>query len=97
MPTFILLCHDKENSLALRKTTREMHLDYVANADDSVLLAGPLLNDDGDPEGSLLIISAENKTAAQHFADNDPYALVGLFERVDVRPYRIVKAKITEK
>lgn len=97
MPEFILLCHDKKASLKLRKATRAAHLDYVAKSENPVLLAGPLLDDEGNPEGSLLIISAKDKDAARHFADNDPYALAGLFARVEIRPYLIVKANIAAK
>ncbi len=97
MPEFILLCHDRKDSLELRKATRPAHLDYVAQSKTPVLLAGPMLNDQGDPEGSLLIISADGKEAAKTFADNDPYALAGLFERVEIRPYMIVKANIAAK
>jgi len=97
MPEFILLCHDKKTSLELRKATRTAHLDYVATAENPVLLAGPMLDEEGNPEGSLLIISAEDKEAAKRFADNDPYALAGLFARVEIRPYLIVKANITDK
>lgn len=97
MPEFILLCRDKKTSFELRQATRAAHLDYVGAAKVSVLLAGPMLDDEGRPEGSLIIISAENKAAAQDFADNDPYALAGLFEHVEVRPYRIVRANIRDK
>lgn len=97
MPEFILLCQDKKASLELRKATRAAHLDYVAKSENPVLLAGPLLDDEGNPEGSLLIISAKDKKIARRFADNDPYALAGLFARVEIRPYLIVKAKIADK
>lgn len=97
MPEFILLCQDKKDSLELRKATRAAHLDYVGTATDPVLLAGPMLDDDGNPEGSLLIITASDKEAAQRFAANDPYARAGLFERVEIRPYLIVRAKIADK
>ena len=97
MPEFILLCQDKKASLELRKATRTAHLDYVAKSENPVLLAGPLLDDEGNPEGSLLIISVEDNEAAKRFADNDPYALAGLFARVEIRPYLIVKANIADK
>ncbi len=97
MPEFILLCRDKKAGLALRKATRAAHLDYVAKSENPVLLAGPTLDEEGNPEGSMLIISAQDKDAAKHFADNDPYALAGLFEQVEIRPYLIVKANITAK
>ncbi len=97
MPEFVLLCRDKKDSLELRMATRETHLDYVAKAENPVLLAGPILDSDDKPEGSLLIISAADKDDAKRFADNDPYALAGLFAHVEILPYRIVRGKIAKE
>ena len=34
--------------------------------------------------GSLIILEVEDMTAAQNWADNDPYAKAGLFQSVDL-------------
>ncbi|MEM7097443.1 MAG: YciI family protein [Pseudomonadota bacterium] len=86
---FALICEDKADSEALRKATRDDHLAYVGNFD--VQLAGPMLDDDQETMiGSIIILETENLAAAQAFADQDPYALAGLFERVTIRPFRRV-------
>jgi uncharacterized protein len=55
-----------------------------------VKLAGPLLDAvDGAMIGSHFILSFETQDQAQAFADGDPYALAGLFDRCTVSPYRI--------
>ncbi len=97
MPEFILFCHDREDSLALRLKTRPAHLAYVANADIEILLAGPILDDEENPAGSLFIIAAAQISDVQYFADNDPYALAGLFENVEIRPYRIIAGALAPK
>ena len=97
MPVFTLLCHDKDDALAVRMETRPVHLDYIAGAGEQVLLAGALLNEAGDPAGSLIIIEAENADAARAFADNDPYAKAGVFKQVDIAPYRIVTGALAPK
>ena len=97
MPVFTLLCHDRDDGLALRMETRPVHLDYIAGAGDQVLLAGALLNEAGEPGGSLIVIEAENADAARAFADNDPYARAGVFKKVDIAPYRIVAGKLAPK
>jgi uncharacterized protein YciI len=43
--------------------------------------------------GSLLILDFADRTEAQAFADGDPYAKAGLFERVEIRPWRKVLPK----
>ena len=50
----------------------------------------PLLDADGDPCGSLLIIDVADRADAEGFAAGDPYANAGLFESVILRPYRPV-------
>jgi uncharacterized protein len=36
----------------------------------------------------LLIIEAEDRSAAEAFADGDPYRRQGVFERVEIRAWR---------
>ncbi len=94
MPAFTIVCQDKKDSLALRLETREKHLAHIANANVKVLLAGPHLDEDEKPAGSLIIIDAEDMTAAEKFAAEDPYAKAGLFARVDITPFKIVTGEL---
>jgi uncharacterized protein YciI len=81
---------DKADSFTLRAATRDIHLGYLDSIVAQLLLAGPLLNAEGQSIGSLLIVEAENHAAAEAFAAADPYAKAGLFESVTIRPYRII-------
>lgn len=90
MPQFIIQGWDKPNSLELRVATRPAHLEYAASGEVTVLLAGPMLSDEGMPIGSMFVIEARDRAAAEHFAANDPYKLAGLFERVDIISWRKV-------
>jgi len=95
MPQFILICRDKPDSLALRKETRPAHLEYVKEKADSLLLAGPMLNDHDEPVGSVLIIEADDNEDAGRFAQNDPYAKAGLFGDIEIRPFKIVRESLS--
>jgi len=88
MPLFVLFCVDKPNSLDLRMANREAHLAYVRERLDLVKLGGPLTDDNGDMAGSLLILDVPDSAAAEAFTAGDPYNKAGLFERVDVKPFR---------
>lgn len=94
MLDFVLICRDKPGSAGLRARLRPAHLDYVEARAGAVWLAGPLLSDAGEPQGSLLIIEAENEAEARAFAESDPYSKSGLFESVEVRPFRFVKGRL---
>jgi len=88
MALFVLVCIDKPDSLALRMATREAHFDY-ARKTSQVRLGGPFLDDDGAMAGSLIVLEADDLTAAQAWHAGDPYAVAGLFERVEIRPWRV--------
>lgn len=90
MPHFAIHCIDKPDSLDLRVATRADHLAYLQAINDRILVAGPLLDMEGQPIGSLLIIDFDERKDAVAFAAADPYALVGLFASVAVTAWRKV-------
>jgi uncharacterized protein YciI len=88
MPLFVLTCTDKPGALEARMGARDAHLAYVR--DSGVLkLGGPLLDDQGAMAGSLLVIDVADRAAAQAFSDKDPYQAAGVFERVEIRPFKL--------
>ena len=88
MPTFVLFCVDKPGSLDLRMATREAHLAYMRDKAAMMKLGGPMLNDNGEMAGSLLIVEAPDRAAAIALNSHDPYTLAGLWERVDVKVFK---------
>ena len=88
MPLFLLICHDKPNSLGLRMSVRERHLDWIKDRMQLVRFAGPMLGDDGEMRGSLFMMEAPDKAAVEAFAADDPYGKAGLFERVEICGWR---------
>lgn len=88
MPLFAITCRDKPGALETRLATRPVHLDYLKGS-AGLKLAGALLGEDGNPVGSLLIVEADDLAAAQAQADNDPFTTAGVFESVEVLPWRL--------
>jgi uncharacterized protein len=89
MALFALICIDKPDSLALRMATREAHFAWARGLGRTIRLGGPFLDDAGEMAGSLIIIEVEDMAAARAFHDADPYKRAGLFERVEIRPWRV--------
>jgi hypothetical protein len=87
MALFALVCLDKPGSLALRLATRDAHFAY-AGGSGQVRLAGPFLDAGGEMAGSLIILEADDLAAAKVWNRADPYQLAGLFESVEIRPWR---------
>lgn len=91
MALFAISCIDKPDSLQLRLATRQSHLAY-ANGGQTIVkvkLGGPYLDEEGNMAGSLLIVEAADRAAVEEFSRNDPYVTAGLFQSVEIRPYRI--------
>jgi len=85
---YALICIDKTNSLALRKAKRPEHVAYLKGLGDTLGLAGPFTEADGETmNGSLIVIEAVSLDAAREIAAGDPYAKAGLFASVEIRPW----------
>jgi uncharacterized protein YciI len=89
MPLFTLVCIDKPRAPDLRMSVREAHLAWARERMDQLKMGGPFLDDDGAMIGSLIIVEAADLAAAQAFSADDPYTRAGLFERVDIRGFRV--------
>ncbi len=89
MTLFVLNCIDRKDALDRRLATRPAHLAYVEAQREIVKLGGPLLNDNGQPIGSLLIVETDDKAGAEAFAAADPYRQAGVFETVEICAFRV--------
>lgn len=88
---FALTCIDKAGHSQVRADNRPAHLDYLKANLDRLMIAGPLLADDGvTVQGSLLVIEAADRAAAEAFAAGDPYAKAGLFASVTIKAFKKV-------
>ncbi len=88
---FVIHCIDKAGDGSLRMANREAHLAFLKEQAASVRLGGPFLSEDGGKMvGSMLVIEAADLAAARAWAAGDPYAKAGVFESVDIRPWKAV-------
>jgi len=79
---------DKPGSYALRLRLRPLHRAYIRTArpDCRVVAGGPLVQDDGqDMIGTLLILEAGDRAAAERFLSEDPYMQAELFARTELQ------------
>jgi uncharacterized protein YciI len=89
---------DKPDSLASRLSVRPTHIARLNALRDEgrLVLAGPFPAIDAvDPgpagfTGSLIVAEFVSLEAARAWADSDPYIGAGVYERVDVRPFKQV-------
>ena len=86
---YALMTTDKPGALQTRMDNREAHLAYIAET-GVVEMAGPVLDDDGNMCGSLIVLEVADMAAAQDCAANDPYAKAGLFSDVRIQAWKKV-------
>jgi uncharacterized protein len=87
---FAVINTDRPGALDLRLSTRPAHLEYLTAHAACIRTGGAMLDTEGKPQGSLLIVDLPDRAAAEAFAAGDPYAKAGLFESSVVRSYREV-------
>ncbi len=87
---YALICTDKPNSTELRTKVRPDHLAHLDALGDKLKFAGPFVNDDGVSIGTLAMIEAADRAAAEAIAGTDPYSKAGLFASVEVRAWKWV-------
>jgi len=85
---FIIRAEDKPGALARRLEIRPTHLAYLQGKQDMIKVGGAILDDKGDPIGSMLVIEAPDRAAAEAFAKDDPFTKEGVFASFTVTPYR---------
>ncbi len=95
---YAIISEDVDNSLPLRAGAREAHLARIQSLveEGRVLVAGPHpAIDAGDPgpagfTGSLVIIDFPSLAEAEAWSAADPYVDAGVYEKVTVKPFKLV-------
>ena len=88
---FVIYCLDKADHAHVRGENRPAHVEFLKSHADKIVAAGPLLSDDGESMvGSTLIMEFGDRAEAESWAAADPYAKAGLFQSVNIRPWKKV-------
>ena len=85
MPLYALIAYDRPG-LEHRKQHRPAHLEHMAKLDAAgrIRYGGPLLNDQKDMVGSLIIIEADSLDEAKTTYADDPFVIHDIFDHYDV-------------
>lgn len=95
---YAIIASDVADSLEKRLAARPAHIERLQQlqAEGRVVLAGPHpAIDSNDPgaagfTGSLIVAEFDSLTAAQAWADADPYIAAGVYDQVVVKPFKQV-------
>ncbi|MBK93398.1 MAG: hypothetical protein CMP33_03950 [Rickettsiales bacterium] len=87
---YTILCFDKENKLNVRKMNRDEHLKYLKSFKKKLLVAGPILDKNSLPSGSIIVLDLDTKQEIKEFIKNDPYNKAGLFRETKILNFKKV-------
>jgi len=95
---YAVISQDVPDSLPLRATARPAHLERLEQLRDAgrLLTAGPCPAVDATEPGpagftgSVVIAEFDDLTAAEAWANDDPYVAAGVYAQVTVKPYKPV-------
>ena len=98
MMWYAIISEDNDNSLPLRATARDAHLERLRGlaADGRLLIAGPHPAIDAEEvgaagfTGSLVVAEFSSLDEARQWADEDPYVAAGVYRDVKVKPFKLV-------
>lgn len=95
---YAIISEDIENSLEKRLGARPAHIERIKKLVDegNLIIAGPHpaidSEDPGDNgfTGSLIIAEFDSLESAKKWADSDPYVKAGVYQKVNVKPFKKV-------
>jgi len=98
---YVIYSKDRDDALQARLDARSAHLALVEALlnEGRLLLAGPRpAIDSPDPgpagfQGSLIVARFESLAEAREWADADPYVEAGVYQSVEVTPFKRVLPK----
>ena len=85
---FAFMLLDVPGMAARRLEVRPEHKAYLGAVAERIAFAGPLLDDAGAMNGSLLVIDFADRAAALAWLAAEPFTRAGVYGRSEVRAFR---------
>lgn len=85
---FAVITKDQTGSHMIRHEKMQAHLDHIAANVSQLALAGPLLGENDECVGSLLIVKAESAGQARALVQRDPYYAAGVWASIEVTAFK---------
>ena len=102
MLQFLILAKDSadEGALEKRLATRPFHLEGASKlmANNHFVIGGATLDENGNMNGSMMVVQFETQEEMKTWFDNEPYVTAQVWNEVEIRPFRVadVWAEFTE-
>jgi uncharacterized protein len=94
MPQFLVTLYDGTDTEApaRRQATRPAHLDGLKGnvSSGKLVVGGPIFDDAQKTVGSFLLVECADRAELDAMIANDPYTKGNVWQRVEVKPVRLV-------
>lgn len=95
---FLLVAFDGTDPAASdrRMKVRPEHLEKIAvlKKKGNFLLGGAILDDNEKMIGSMIVYEFPNRSALDKSLENEPYITGGVWQKIEIRPYRLARIEI---
>ncbi|MFP4090160.1 MAG: YciI family protein [Cyclobacteriaceae bacterium] len=92
---FLIIAHDgtDEGALDRRMNARSEHLEKARKMKEQghLIEGGAILDEEGKMIGSTLYMQFDSREDVQKYIDEDPYVKGKVWEKIEVKPIRLVK------
>ena len=89
---FFVTAHDGQNMLEKRMSVRPRHLENIARVKEygSIICAGGILDSEGKPAGSVLVMDFESRDLLDRYLASEPYIAENVWADVSVESMNVV-------
>lgn len=87
---FVITAYDGAGMLEKRMAVRPRHLENMGKVNGRVLCAGGILDGEGKPIGSVLVVDFAARDLLDAYLDSEPYIQEKVWEDVKVEPLNVV-------
>ncbi len=87
---FVITAYDGKNVLDKRMAVRPRHLEGMQKLIDHIVCAGGILDDEGKPKGSVLVMNFESRNELDAYLAEEPYVVEGVWDKIVIEPMNVV-------
>ncbi|MFT3934921.1 MAG: YciI family protein [Chitinophagaceae bacterium] len=93
MKQYVVIARDGVDDKALerRMEARPIHLAGASSlkASGNFIIGGAMLNNEGQMEGSVMILQFETEEAFDNWYKNEPYITNGVWKTIEIKPFKV--------
>ena len=90
---FVITAYDGADVLEKRMAVRPRHLENMEKLGSRVLCAGGILDGDGKPKGSVLVVEFDTRDQLDAYLADEPYIREKVWQDVKAEPMNVVILK----